>query len=83
MSHDILLGLLLFPHSPAQQTSPACIHMYVCVVRTISVVPVLFLCIIVYHFQAMYECVYVFVLYCIIVLYYYYITVYYSIMWGA
>ena len=38
----------------------------------VCVVLVLLLCIIAYDFKGMYECVYAFVLYCIIVLYYYY-----------
>ena len=40
---------------------------HVCVVCTVCVVLVL-LCIIVYYFMGMYECIYAFVLYCIIIL---------------
>ena len=48
----------------------------VCVVCVaVCVVLALLLCIILYYLKGMYNCVYVFVLYCIIVLYYCYITV--------
>ena len=45
----------------------ACVR-HVCVVCTVCVVLVLLLCIIVYYFMGMYECIYAFVLYCIIIL---------------